>query len=836
MWRNYLTTSLRALRSSPLYAGINVLGLAVGMAACLVLLLYVRFELSYDQWLPQAERVYQLQTRWQGPDIPTDDSQETPYRLAGELKRDFPQIEAAASVFPRSPIVKVGNEVSIVDKAWIADPSLFDVLEFPFAAGSRESALAAPNSVVLSGAQAERLFGSENALGKTLPVTISGQVYPLKVTGILGRFPEATHFNVDMIVRLDRAMFTGVEFLFDLWTSGTGISYVKLKPGASAEAINAALPAFEKRLIPPNAVADGVEPHETVAFSLANVRDVHLGKAQSSAQRPGNDPRRIATFTTIALLLLGMSCVNFVNLTTARSTLRAREVALRKVVGARRRQLVAQFIVESTLVAAVGMVFALAAVELLTPFLRPYLSSALDFTYTGEAGILGLILAATLAVGILSGLYPALILSSFRPATILKANKSSHEPPGKGRLRNILVVGQFSVSIALIVCTAVVYAQTSFVLNRDIGFQKHGLLAVDSVYRSQIEEGTRHAFLDRAARLPGVRSIARTNLVPPNGGFSRRNFQVPGQTPQLIGDYYVSPGYFATLGVPILAGREFSAEVARDEVPQTPYEAQNEDEARLQRDFIDRGLNVVINEAAVLKLGFGTPAQALGKTISADLIDTKAGLIPANVVGVVGDARFQSAREAVEPSIFIYDPANFNAALVRYDGVAPSRLVSQLDSVWKPMIGDVPLVTRFVDEQIAALYERDVLEGQMFALFSALAMLVGCLGLFGLAAFSAQRRTREIGLRKVLGARTTDIVRLMLWQFTRPVLVANLIAWPIAWWVMRDWLNDFSERIALGPTWFVAAGVIALVIAWATVAALSVRVARLNPIHALRYE
>ena len=836
MWRHYLTTSIRVIARNPLYAAINIIGLAIGMAACMALLLYARFENSYDRWLPQAERVFQLQTHWRGPNTPAEGSQETPYRLALELKREFPQVESAASVFPRSPIVKVGNDVAIVDKAWIADPSIFDVLDFPFASGDGRKALAQPNSVVLTETQATKLFGSSEVMGDTLPVTISGIVYPLKVTGILKDLPEATHFDVGMIIRLDRSMFVDNEFLFDLWTSGTGFSYVKLKSGSSAEAINTALPGMEKRLIPPNAVAGGPPPDETVAFSLANVRKVHLGEAQGSAQRPGNDPRRIAIFTIAALLLLGMSCINFINLATARSTLRAREVALRKVVGARRRQLIAQFVGESTLIAAIGMILALALIENLSPLLRPYLASALDFNYFGSGGILGVVGAATLLVGVLSGLYPAIVLSSFPPAVVLKANTSSPRPHGKGRLRNVLVVGQFAVSIALITCTVIVYAQTSYVLNKDMGFRKEGLIAIDSVYRKQVEESSRRTLLDRIAKLPGVTAVARTNLMPPEGGFSNRNFQVPGKAPQLVGDYYVGPGYFATMGLPLLAGREFSIDIARDEVPDVPYEATGAADAKAQQDFINRGLNVVINETAVKALGLGTPTQALGKTISADLIDTKAGLIPATVVGVARDAQFESARKPIGSIIFIDNPANFTTAVVRFDGIPPRQMLASLNAEWRSLIKDVPLVTSFVDEDIAAVYERDILEGQMFALFAALATLVGSLGLFGLAAFSTQRRTREIGLRKVLGAKNSDILKLMLWQFTRPVLVANLIAWPLAWWLMRDWLNGFSERIPLGPQWFVVSGLLALVIALATTAAHSLRVSRANPIHALRYE
>ncbi len=837
MWRNYWTVAVRALAKSKTYSVINISGLAIGMAACIALLLYVRFEHSYDSWLPASDRTYQLQTRNNGPGITPYFMQQSPYRLAWELKKDFPQVEAAASVFVSSPVIKIDGEPSIVEDAWVADPTLFDVLSLPFAAGSPETALAQSGSVVLTESEAARLFHGQPAMGKMMTVSLAGKDLAMRVTGILRDLPQATHLKIPMVIRLDRSIYADQEFLFEYWTGGTGYGYVRLKPGADPAAINAALPAFEKRHMPPNEVgAGGPDAAESFAFSLANIRDVHLGEAQSYTMTPGNDARRIATFSVIAVLLLAISCVNFVNLATARSTLRAREVALRKVVGAQRRQLIGQFLVESTAIAAVGMLLAMALLELVSLGLRPYLGAALSFSYFGPNGIFAEIVAITLAVGVLSGVYPALIMSRFRPAVILKANSASHNLPGKGRLRNTLVVGQFAVSIALIICTAVIYAQTSFMLGRDPGFQKDGLVVVDSIYRSQIDEPTRRTLIDRFARLPGVTAVVRANAAPPFENTSARNFQLPGRPPQLVGDYYVGPGYFAALGTQLIAGREFSPNVARDEVPPVVYEAGNPAEAAAQQDFIRRGLNIVVNESAVMALGWSRPEEALGQTIRADLISTQAGLIPATIVGIVRDARFRSARDPIEPAIFINNPEEFRLAVVRFRGASANAVIGSMAHEWRRFIRDVPMKTSFVDESLAELYERDILEGQMFALFAGLTTLVACLGLFGLAAFTAERRTKEIGIRKVLGARTRDIVQLLVWQFSRPVIVANIIAWPIAWWLMRDWLNGFDERIALGPTPFIMAAAIALGIAIATVVGHALKVARANPIHALRYE
>jgi putative ABC transport system permease protein len=495
-----------------------------------------------------------------------------------------------------------------------------------------------------------------------------------------------------------------------------------------------------------------------------------------------------------------------------------------------------QFLMESVGIAIIGMVIAMALVELLSLFVKPYLGSALRFSYFGPDGIFGEIVAITVVVGVLSGLYPALILSSFRPGAILKANKSAQGLPGSGRLRNTLVVGQFAVSIALIACTAIIYAQTAFMLGRDPGFQKDGLVVLDSIYRSQIDEPTRRTLIDRFKRLPAVTHVVRANAAPPFENNSARNFQRPGRPTQLVGDYYVSPGYFAALGTRILVGRELSPNVGKDEVPAVPYEAATPAEAAAQQDFVRRGLNIVVNEAAAKELGWSRPEQALGQNIRADLISTDAGLIPATIVGVVQDARFRSAREPVEPAIFINSPEEFSLAIVRFKGADPNQLIAAMDREWRALVRDVPMQTSFVDESLAELYKRDILEGQMFALFAALTTLVGSLGLFGLAAFTAERRTKEIGIRKAFGATVADIVKLLAWQFAKPVVLANIIAWPAAWWLMRDWLNGFDERIALGPSPFLLAGAIALAVALVTVAGHALKVARANPIHALRYE
>jgi putative ABC transport system permease protein len=520
------------------------------------------------------------------------------------------------------------------------------------------------------------------------------------------------------------------------------------------------------------------------------------------------------------LLILGIACVNFANLTTARASERAREVALRKVLGAQRHQLIAQFIGESVLLAAMGAVTALALVELVLPWLTAFLHLDLGFRYLGVDGLLLPVAGLTLVAGAAGGFYPALYLSRFQPAAVLKAGRYG-EGYGAGRLRTILVIGQFAVSIGLMVCTAGIYAQTLHARSADAGYRRDGLIVVDNLDRAQVAASA-ETLVREVGRIPGVINVGRSEIVPGDGGWSMTHFGVPGRSePVGIGTYTIDNGYFETMGIALRAGRTFSRDIALDDAT---FLTEDNDSTAPRR-----GVNVVVSVAGARQLGFTDPAAAIGAQLRMD--DT-----PVTVVGVVDDVRYRTAREEIEPVLYFLTRTDHDAMLVRFENAAPEAVMQRIRAVWQRQFPDVPFEGAFVQDRVAELYSADVGRGQLFALFAGLAVVIGCLGLYALAAFTAERRTKEIGIRKVLGARTRDIVRLLVWQFLRPVLIANLIAWPVAWLVMQDWLSGFNDRIAQNPTWFVAAGAVALAIATATIVGHAVRVSRTNPIQALRYE
>ena len=820
MWWNYLTVAIRTLVRSKGYTAINLFGLTVGMAACILILIFVRHELSYDEWLPNADRTYQLQSERVATEEPAHYTQASFYPAAAGLKLDFPQIERTVGTFQTRPIVMLRDQPVYVDMI-MADPGFFDVLELPFVHGDPRTALRDPDSLVLTETEARRFFGDGNPIGRTLNVVRQEVATSLRVTGVIRDLPQNSHLALSMVSRLTAAAFPDDPEALMAWNRIPGPVYVRLRPGADPAAINAALPAWEQRRIPRESTGSGeMSRADRWALHLTNVRDVHLGRFQAGAMTVGGDMRTIVTFAIVAFLILGIACVNFANLTTARASARLREVALRKVLGARRSQLIAQFIGEAVLLAACAAVAALALVELLLPLLAEFLDLRLGINYFGSGGVLLPVAALTLVVGAAGGIYPAWYLSGFRPATILKGGRAG-DGGGAGRLRTALVIGQFAVSIGLMVCTVGVYAQTLYLEHASAGYRRDGLLVVENLSRAAVDP-VAETLVREIGRLEGVTGVGRSGIAPASEGWSTTHVELPGRTDSVgIGTYSIDYGFFDAMGISLKAGRSFSLRNAFDDSSLLG----TDDAAMLEQ----RGINAIVSESGARQLGFNRPEAAIGKQL-------RMGTIPVTIIGVVGDVQYRSAREDPEPILYMLITTDNDFMVVRFGDVAPTVLVERVREVWRRLVPDVPFEAAFAQDRVAELYSADKGRGQLFALFAGLAIIIGCLGLYALAAFAAERRTKEIGIRKVLGARTRDIVRLLIWQFLRPVVIANLIAWPVAWWVMRDWLNGFNDRIDLDPSWFVAAGLLALAIAAATVAGHAVRVSRANPINALRYE
>jgi putative ABC transport system permease protein len=831
MWRNYWTVAVRALAKNKTYSIINIAGLAIGMAACILILLYIRYEENYDRWLPDVENTYELQAWYPHPhDGNAIFMQMTAYVSKAAAVKDFPQIEKAVYVSDSEPVLIRDGQASSTKNWLFADDDFLKVVNLPLVAGTT---LTAPETGVITQKEAIKRFGTDNVVGQTMTIITRGVKHDIKITGVLKDLPKDSSLKIDALIRLDYNQFyaDNPDFLTKCWGCQSGWVFVKMRPGTDVKQLEAQMPAWEKRNIPD-------EPNGDIMYNAGtdedwhfiNLKDVHLGKAQDASMTPGNDRRTITTFAVIALLILAMAIVNFTNLATARASQRAREVALRKVLGASRKQLIVQFVSESILISAVSMLLALALVELLIRPFTAFLDSDISLSYLGKDGILLPAIGLTLLVGVISGIYPAFFLSRFQPAQVLKANRSASETPGSGRIRAALVVLQFAVSIGLIVCTAVIYGQTVYARSVDPGYHRDHILQVEELSRAQLWP-LAESLVERVKRVPGVVDAGLTDIGINTNNESNQFIIPPGSNKQvLIGQYNVGEGYLNAMGLKLLAGRWFDANRPVDDMT-IPYPK----DKNVEKAIAQRGVNVVINAYAARKLGFRTPQDAIGQVVKSELIGDENGLVNITIIGVVGDSRFRTVRTPIEPIMFRKITTGAGWMVVRYRG-DPAAVKTGIEREWKQTTKEVPFNAKFSEDIMGEMYKKEDARAESFAAFSLLAVIIGCLGLFGLAAFTAERRTKEIGIRKVLGARTRDIVRLLVWQFSRPVIIANVIAWPIAWWLMRDWLNGFDERIALGPAPFLLAAALALGIAIATVVGHAVKVARANPIHALRYE
>jgi len=831
MWRNYWTVAVRALAKSKTYSVINIAGLAIGMAACILILLYIRYEQSYDQWLPDVKNTYELQAWYPHPQdgVPSF-LQMSAYSSKTAAVKDFPQIERAVYVSDNGPVLITDGQASSTKNWLFADDDFLKVVNLPLLAGGT---LTAPETAVITRSEAIKRFGTDQVVGRTMTIITRGVKHDLRINGVLKDLPKNSSLKIDALIRIDFNTFYAdqPEFLTKCWGCQSGWVFLKLRPGSDVKAMEAQMPAWEKRNIPDEPNGDIMYNQGTDEdWHFINVADIHLGKAQDASMTPGNDQRTIATFAIIAMLILGMAVVNFTNLATARASQRAREVALRKVLGATRRQLIVQFVAESILISAVAMLLALALVELLVKPFAAFLDSDITLNYFGSNGVLLPAILLTLFVGVVSGLYPAFFLSRFQPAQVLKANRSAAETPGSGRLRTVLVVAQFAVSIGLIICTAVIYGQTVYARNVDPGYKRDHILQVEELSRAQLWPKA-EGIVEQMKRIPGVVDAGLTDIGINTNNQSNSFIIPPGGNKQvLIGQYNVGEGFMNAMGLKLIAGRWFDPNRPMDDMT-VPYPP----DKSVEKAIAERGVNVVINQYAVKKFGFKSPQDALGKVVKSNLLGDEYGQVDINIIGVVGDSRFRTVRTPIEPIMFRKVRTGPGWMMVRYQG-DPATVKAAIERQWKLNTNEVPFNAKFSEDVMAEMYKKEDARAQIFAAFSLLAVIIGCLGLFGLAAFTAERRTKEIGIRKVLGARTRDIVRLLVWQFSRPVIIANLIAWPVAWWLMRDWLNGFDQRIPLTPVPFVIAAAVALGIAIATVVGHSVKVARANPIHALRYE
>ncbi len=794
-----LLTLYRSLTRHPLYAILNIGGLALGIAVFLVLFLFVRFETGYDRVLPGWQNVWMVERTLQFPGNPKVEIPSLP-RMLGQMKADYPGT-TGARLLQLDAAVQNGNTIVAQTMAQV-DPSYFQLFPFPVISGDPAAALTRPDGIVITSAVAQRYFGRSSPIGRTLTVLIDGKPQLYRVGAVLRPLPGNMSYTTDLFTALPPDA---------LEQRGKGFrTFLSFPDAIAAASVTRDLPSFLKRHPDPDFPKGMVDLAQTRLVPLANV---HL-----SADNVLMVVTVLGTVGTIALLL---AVVNYLNLATARAGLRAREIALRKVVGATRRDLIAQLLGEALVAVTLAALIGLSLAEISLPFVNATGGTDLTITYWGHNSILPPLALLIMLVSLLAGFHPAFVLSRFQPASVLAAVQTPGGDRAGVRLRQVLVVLQFGIVTALMIGTAVLVAQARHVQTADIGFRRHGLIMVPGYGAWWVDPAQRGALGIAVRALPGVDATTTSGIAPTGGSYSISAMHRSGVTgePPMILTATIGDRFFETYGVKLLAGRLFAPHrFASDADP-------------VGKGADKREHNVILNRSAILRLGFATPADAIGQVIAE-------GDRPARVVGVVADMRFATPREPLNAVSYSYRPdGGISPVLVIRTTGDVAAVLARVEQVWHQIAPTVPSGALTVDQKLyESFYRQDDQRSRLFMIGAVLAVVIGCIGLYGLAAFDTARRMKEIGIRKTLGASTAEILRMLIGQFLRPVLIANIIAVPLAYGLARQWLAGFDDRVALSPWLFVAAIMLTAGIAVATIAGQAWRLARSEPARALRYE
>jgi putative ABC transport system permease protein len=804
MLANYIFVFLRNVNRQRLYSFITIAGLTVALTCAIFILMFIADELSYDQFIPKMNNVYQVDFAFALPGRDIQRAGDAMYVLGPTMKAKIPQVVAYTHIEPGLMTLKANNRLFSMHVD-IVDPNFLQVIHLPLLAGDPRRVFAQPDSIVLSQATAIKFFGTSSAIGRT--VLVSGH-HPMTVTGILKNLPPNTQLAANVVFPNTSKADPSPQSIKRQWDLVSSLLYVKLAPGASAQHVAKLIRGLLDRHI--QTLKDfgaDIPGSQLMQPHLTRFRRVHLS-IYHGGMTPGGSWSEIYGFAAIAGLILLIAGFNFTNLATARATLRAREVSLRKVLGGQRGQLIIQFIGESLLTAALALAISLALVELLTPVFDSFIGRAITLNYFSDWPLTLTICSAAVATGIAGGIYPAIILSGFRPATTLRASQAGLT--GSGFLRTALVVMQFAISIGLGIAAVVVFAQVNYERQISLGFSRSNIVVIRNAHA--IPQASRRAFLNTLAASPSIAAVAQSDATPFEGNINLMPVRLPASGQKLsVRTWSVGPSYFKVYHIKLLAGRFLDRAHAKDSVRTDTSPA-----------------NIVVDASAARRFGY-TPRQAIGKHIDM-------GKNTLTIVGVVATQRLDGPQAQSFPTLFLNLDNPMSEVSIRIkNGHVPEALAA-IDHTWTQFAPNAAINRYFLDDPFNRLFKASERRGHMFAAFVGIAIFIACLGLYGLAAFAAQRRTKEIGVRKVFGASTTDLVWLMLWQFSIPVLLANFIAWPVAWYYLSDWLDGFATRISLSFFYFAAASLVAVVIAWVTVSANAWRAAKANPVQALHYE
>lgn len=813
MLKNYLKIAIRSLFKNRIYTVINVLGLSIAMASCLLILLHVQDEFTYDKFHKNSDQIHKVVLERLYPDHVTNYAV-IPHSFSDVMVRDFPEVTNATRIFGvigNNPIVvryvderneeKAFEEVGFIS----ADSTFFQVFDFKLISGDKNTVLTKAEHVVITEEMATKYFGNEDPINKTLKTDFGDYV----VTGVCQNVPENSHMDFDFVGSLQAIPFVVNNENFLAFSTHT---YLELAPNTSIKELEKKFPkmveTYAAAQIEQNlntSFAEYVERGNGYNYSLVPLQDIHLNPVKyQGAFKSGGDINDVYIFLSIVALILIIACINFMNLATARSTERSKEVGIRKTLGSPRKQLIGQFLTESVVLSLVSAVIAFGIANLFLPQFNSLTEKELSIMESGML-VVPVILAFALLVGLLAGSYPAFVLSSFNPVSVLKGSVKSGKK--SAWLRNGLVVFQFTISIILIAGTLIVTDQMNFISNKDLGYNKDKVLVVErtNMLNEQLE-----TFKDEVEKSPNVTSIAGSSALPINQYFGIA-FDVPGSAETLIMNAMaMDDDYIETMGLEIIKGRGFS------------------------EDFSD-SLSIIINEEADSLLGIENPIGFKIRNVQGNPPVER----EYEIVGVVKNFHYMSLRDEISPFALMSSEGVVQGSpylSVRVAGNNISNVVNDVEQIWKSMVPEEPFRYSFLDQELNEQYKTEKTSGNVFTVFATLAIIIACVGLFGLAAYISGLRTKEIGVRKVMGASTGSVVFLLSVQFTKLIVVAIVLAIPVSWYFMNEWLSNFAYQVAINPFVFVMAGFTALAIALLTVSYQSIKAAIVNPIKSLKDE
>ncbi|NOT73919.1 MAG: FtsX-like permease family protein [Cyclobacteriaceae bacterium] len=819
MIRNYLKTAFRSIFRNKLTAFINIAGLALAMSCALMIYLYVSDETGYDRYSEKSDRTYRITRDFLSQDGSTNLKLGNVAPPIGPLvKNDFGEIETMARAINFRFVLGIeenGEQTKVFteEKLFVVEPDIFKIFDIEVIAGDPKTALEKPFSIMLTEEAAEKYFGNENAVGKHL---IGSNKYELEVTGIYKSFPTQSHWHPEMMVSfstLNDSLVYGRKRLETNWGNNAFGTYVVLEEGADPEKLEAQMPAFLNKHFGPYAIrVFGAPPtfdaSKTTKLHVEKVKDIHLLSHRDDELEANGSMNNVYIMGVIGLFIILIACFNFVNLSTARASTRAKEVGLRKAVGAYKNQLINQYLSESILISFLAMALSLVFSSIAIGWLNDFTDKELSLNLIQNWKIYAGLIAFTTFVGVLAGIYPAFVISSYNPALVLKGQSGSTK--GRGEIRKVLVVAQFVISTFLIISTAVIFQQLGFLNASDLGYDKDQVITLRA-YNDVAENFD--SFYNELTKSSHVKNVGRSTLIPTNrllnsngtASIVKGNSLVSTQVETKM--VYTDPEFFKTFGVQFVAGRDFDKAIRTDDTSA-----------------------FVINETAAREYGWNNPEDGINK-------DFNYGNRKGKLIGVVKDFHFESLHQRIIPIVFFQVKSdNYYNLSIKISHENFQEGIAHVEKVWKEFLPKRPFEYDFLSDRYNYLYESEQKQSQLFTIFSGLAIFIACLGLFGLATFNTLQRIKEIGIRKVLGASVPNILTLLSKEIVILILIANVIAWPLAWIFMGRWLNGFAYHIDMNIAIYALAAILAIVLALVTVSIQTVKAAMTNPANTLHHE